>query len=96
MKRKQLLYKTCIFLILFLFASVGSYVLADNQKIKDNWLKDFTLEARKILVPFNYLIVFLNQVLTIESTAQNEEIKEKPKEEKPVRIITTIRLSERD
>ena len=96
MKRKHLLYKTCVFLLLFLIASAGSYVLADNQKIKDNWLKDVTLEARKFLVPFNYLIVFLNQVFTIESTAQNEEKQEKPKDEKPVRIITTIRLSEKD
>ena len=96
MKRRHLMYKAYVFIFIFLIASVGSNVLADNDKVKDSWLEGFTLEARKILVPFNNLIVFFNQLLSIESTAQNEETNEKPKEDKPVRIITTIRLSEKD
>ena len=96
MKRGHLLFKTYVFLLIFLIASAGSNVLAANDKIKDSWIEVLTLEARKILFPFNYLIAFFNQVLSIESSAQTEETKEKPKEEKPVRIITTIRLSEKD
>ena len=46
--------------------------------------------------PINIFLIIASQTLISGTLNDTEEKEEKPKEEKPVRLILTIRLSEKD
>ena len=85
----------CLILFLFLFSQSGLSLLASEQESPINAASFVPLYSGLLLASTNGILVSLGQVLVLNTTA-TEEKKVPPKEEAPIRILPSLRISEKD
>ena len=82
-------------LAVFITLSFGSFVKSNAQDLTAGNINISVISSQLLLATTPIAIIPI-QTLSGETTTSTEEMKEEPKEEKPIRILVFIRISEKD
>ena len=98
MRRKAIAIGVLLFLYFTFFGSIGSVLSASQPETPVDKSYFSSLSLAQFIPPIypNFLTILILALAGDTTTTTADEKEEKPKTEKPVRLILTIRLSEKD